>query len=68
MNLGTLAFLALGIAMLFMGYPVLREFYFNREGRKGGYGLGGSNGTGQVPDLQNLVSCFHTLWTSCNYP
>ena len=56
MNIGTLIFLALGISMLFMGYPILMELYFTKEGNKGGFGLGGVNGTGQVPDMGKLVS------------
>lgn len=53
LNLGTLIVLTLAIFMLFMGYPLLSEFYFRREGTKGGYGLGGSNASGQVPDLSS---------------
>lgn len=53
-NVGTLLILVLAIFMLFMGYPVLSEFYFTREGNKGGFNLGGSNLTGQVPDLSSL--------------
>lgn len=57
MNIGTLVFLALSISMLFMGYPVLSEFYFNsKDGKKGGFGLGGTNGSGQIPDVEKLVS------------
>jgi beta-glucanase (GH16 family) len=51
MNIGTLLFLVLGIAMLFMGYPILTVFVFVKEGNKGGFGLGGSNASGQVPDM-----------------
>lgn len=54
MNVGTLVILILAIMMLFMGYPFLTEFYFKREGKKGGFNIGGTNGTGQVPDFSSL--------------
>ncbi|UZJ56521.1 hypothetical protein CBS101457_005841 [Exobasidium rhododendri] len=54
MNLGTLVLLALSIAMLFMGYPILSEFYFDKEGYKDGFGLGGSNASGQIPDVERM--------------
>lgn len=54
LNVGTLCILITAILMLFMGYPLLTRFYFDQEGKKGGYGLGGTNMTGQVPDLASL--------------
>lgn len=52
LNILTLTLLALGLLMLFLGYPVLikiKDLYDNDT--KGAYGLGGTNGSGQVPAL-----------------
>lgn len=37
--------------MLFGGYPVIYHFLSQSEGNKGGFNLGGTNGTGQVASL-----------------
>lgn len=49
LNVGTLVLLASGLLMLFAGYPILTAFITRSEGLKGGFGLGGSNATGQIP-------------------
>ncbi|SNX83743.1 related to KRE6 - glucan synthase subunit [Melanopsichium pennsylvanicum] len=52
LNILTLTLLALGLLMLFLGYPVLikvKDMYDNDT--KGAYGIGGTNGSGQVPAL-----------------
>lgn len=54
LNIGTLAFLACSLLMLFAGYPILTAFFTHNEGLKGGFGLGGSNATGQIPMLQGM--------------
>ncbi|SAM64999.1 related to KRE6-glucan synthase subunit [Ustilago bromivora] len=56
LNVLTLTFLALSLLMLFLGYPVLikvKNMYDNDT--KGAFGLGGTNGSGQVPAL-DIVS------------
>lgn len=58
LNILTLASLALGLIMLFLGYPVLikiKDIYDHDN--KGAFGLGGTNGSGQVPalDIASLI-------------
>ena len=58
LNVLTLTLLALGLLMLFLGYPVLikiKNMYDNDT--KGAFGLGGTNGSGQVPalDIASLI-------------
>ncbi|CAO1624340.1 unnamed protein product [Jaminaea pallidilutea] len=57
-NVATLILLALGILMLFAGYPIIANLdkLFNKSSTNGGYNLGGSNGSGQVPQFQSLAS------------
>lgn len=55
LNLGTLFVLISGVLLMFVGYPMFFEFFIKRkDGKKGGFGLGGTNLTGQVPDLSTL--------------
>ncbi len=56
MNIGGLTILVLGIIMLFAGYPILRWFLKTHTGKLGGFNLGGTNGTGQVPLIPGLFS------------
>ncbi|PWN50381.1 concanavalin A-like lectin/glucanase [Violaceomyces palustris] len=49
-NVATLVALALSLLMLFLGYPVLSHFD-KAYTTNGGFNLGGTNGSGQVPDL-----------------
>ncbi|CAD6934693.1 unnamed protein product [Tilletia controversa] len=52
MNICTLGFLACALLGLFAGYPVAQHFVSEANKQKlGGLNLGGTNGTGQVPDL-----------------
>jgi hypothetical protein len=56
LNVLTLSILALGLFMLFLGYPILmnvRGMYDHST--KGSFGLGGTNGSSQVPEL-DIVS------------
>ncbi|KAN0059702.1 hypothetical protein ACQY0O_008274 [Thecaphora frezii] len=50
-NLLTLLLLALGLLGLFAGYPIITYVERVTVSRKGGYGLGGTNASGQVPLL-----------------
>jgi beta-glucanase (GH16 family) len=47
----TLLILICGLLMLFAGYPVLSHFLKKSESSDGSYGLGGTNGTGQIPKV-----------------
>ncbi|PWZ01719.1 concanavalin A-like lectin/glucanase [Testicularia cyperi] len=52
LNILTLLSLALALLMLFLGYPVLvKVLDMYDSSTKGAYGIGGTNGTGQVPAL-----------------
>ncbi|PWN48796.1 hypothetical protein IE53DRAFT_370302 [Violaceomyces palustris] len=52
LNLITLLLLALGLLALFAGYPIYSHFYeLSKKVDTGAFNLGGTNGTGQVPDL-----------------
>jgi beta-glucan synthesis-associated protein KRE6 len=54
LNILTLLILVLGLLMLFAGYPIVYHFVTEKEGNKGAYGLGGTNGTGQVASLSSV--------------
>ncbi|PWN32148.1 concanavalin A-like lectin/glucanase [Meira miltonrushii] len=56
MNIGTLVTVASSLLMLFAGYPILVFVIGHGEGNKGGYNLGGTNATGQVPFLVDMPS------------
>ncbi|KAE8214156.1 hypothetical protein CF327_g2402 [Tilletia walkeri] len=52
LNILTLSFLALGLLGLFAGYPIAQHFTEVASKKDtGSYNLGGTNGSGQVPDL-----------------
>ncbi|SJX63299.1 related to KRE6-glucan synthase subunit [Sporisorium reilianum f. sp. reilianum] len=57
-NVGVLLLLSLALLMLFAGYPILYHFFVMNHDKKAPsfYGLGGTNGSGQVPLLTNLFS------------
>ncbi|CAO1624950.1 unnamed protein product [Sympodiomycopsis kandeliae] len=55
-NIGTLVIIALGLLMLFMGYPLLYHFAQTPDSKKGGFNLGGTNGSGQIPNLHMRTS------------
>ncbi|KJA23118.1 glycoside hydrolase family 16 protein [Hypholoma sublateritium FD-334 SS-4] len=50
-NLGCLLILALGIFALFACLPIYTHFTQTTQTNQGGFNLGGTNGTGQIPDL-----------------
>ncbi|PSS37591.1 hypothetical protein PHLCEN_2v607 [Hermanssonia centrifuga] len=50
-NLGCLVILFSGMAMLFAGYPILSHFLKKPQTTSGGFNLGGTNATGQVPSM-----------------
>ncbi|KAJ9476368.1 putative Beta-glucan synthesis-associated protein KRE6 (putative) [Pseudozyma hubeiensis] len=49
-NVLTLLFLVVGLVALFAGYPIISHFEKKVEA-KSGFNIGGTNGSGQVPDL-----------------
>lgn len=55
LNVGVLVVLASGILCLFAGYPIISYFTKGGDTTKGGYNLGGTNGTGQVGQLPNMI-------------
>lgn len=56
MNVGFLFVLSVGLLLLFAGYPVLTYFRTSDEGNKGGFNMGGTNASGQVPFIPAMVS------------
>lgn len=50
-NISVLLLLALILVSLFLGYPVLSYLFTEVIGHHGGFGLGGTNATGQIPDF-----------------
>ncbi|CAD7059734.1 unnamed protein product, partial [Tilletia caries] len=50
-NIAALAFVIAGILALFAGYPLIAHFQREAYQTAGASNLGGTNGTGQVPDL-----------------
>lgn len=50
-NLGCLSILATGCLALFAGYPIITHFTEHKQTNQGGFNLGGTNATGQVPAL-----------------
>ncbi|KAJ8690649.1 hypothetical protein PTI98_012059 [Pleurotus ostreatus] len=50
-NLGCLLILALGMLMLFGGYPILSHLLVPSQTTQGGFNLGGINASGQIPEM-----------------
>ncbi|GJE87636.1 glycoside hydrolase family 16 protein [Phanerochaete sordida] len=50
-NLGCLFILFGGMGMLFAGYPLISHFTKKEQATLGGFNLGGTNATGQVPKM-----------------
>jgi beta-glucanase (GH16 family) len=50
-NLGCLFIICAGCLMLFAGYPILSHFMTHPLTTQGGFNLGGTNATGQVPKM-----------------
>lgn len=53
-NLGCIFVLVVGIITLFAGYPLISHFTSRTQSTSGGFNLGGTNATGQVPDMPNM--------------
>ncbi|KIY70163.1 glycoside hydrolase family 16 protein [Cylindrobasidium torrendii FP15055 ss-10] len=53
-NLGCLLVLAMGMMTLFAGYPIISHFTSSDQTTQGGFNLGGTNASGQVPDIGNF--------------
>lgn len=56
LNIGVLAILAIGLVMLFGGYPIISYSQRHHEGTKGGFNLGGVNASGQMAYFPGLRS------------
>ena len=54
LNMGMLFILFLALLMLFMGYPVLLALT-SKQSQAVGFGPGGINATGQIPDISTLI-------------
>ncbi|KDN44552.1 glycoside hydrolase family 16 protein [Tilletiaria anomala UBC 951] len=54
LNIGSVSILSLGLLMLFAGYPVLSHYFGRQYSNQGGFGLGGTNGSGQVSSVPNV--------------
>lgn len=54
LNVLTLFILVAALLMLFAGYPVLYHYLSTSESMKGGFNIGGTNGTGQVASLKAI--------------
>ncbi|KAL4266529.1 SKN1/KRE6 family protein [Pleurotus pulmonarius] len=50
-NLGCLLLLISAILMLFAGYPILSHVLIPTQSTQGGFGLGGINASGQIPEM-----------------
>ncbi|KAI0737554.1 beta-glucan synthesis-associated protein [Daedaleopsis nitida] len=50
-NLGTIAFIFAGMVALFGGYPIITFFTTHKLSFLGGFNIGGTNETGQIPDI-----------------
>lgn len=53
-NVAALIVVVCGLLALFAGYPIIAHFTGHKETNMGGFNLGGTNGSGQVPDLTNF--------------
>lgn len=52
LNVLTLMILVIGLVALFAGYPIISHFEkLDAASKKTGFNIGGTNGSGQVPDL-----------------
>lgn len=56
LNIGVLAIIAIGLVMLFGGYPIISYFQRRHEGTKGGYNIGGVNASGQIASIPGFRS------------
>ncbi|KAF9068692.1 beta-glucan synthesis-associated [Rhodocollybia butyracea] len=53
-NVGCLFILMAALLGLFVGFPVVKYFTTSTLSTQGGFNLGGTNGSGQVPDIGNF--------------
>ncbi|KAH8104849.1 glycoside hydrolase family 16 protein [Cristinia sonorae] len=53
-NVSVLVLLVAGLLTLFAGYPIIVYYRDKARSQHIGFNLGGTNGTGQVPDLPNM--------------
>ncbi|PAV20766.1 glycoside hydrolase family 16 [Pyrrhoderma noxium] len=53
-NVGCLAILIIGLLGLFAGYPIISHFTKNSLSTLSGYNIGGTNASGQIPDIGNF--------------
>lgn len=59
-NVFVLAILIAGLLALFAGYPIISHFAKRVETTQGAFGLGGTNGTGQVPIVNSGLKLVDT--------
>lgn len=60
LNVAALTILVLGLLTLFAGYPIISHYTKEEVGNKGGFNIGGSNGSGQVPEIPGLAMLVDT--------
>lgn len=53
LDLTTLSIVIVGVILLFLGYPLI-EFGHLASGKKNGFNIGGTNASGQVPNLATM--------------
>ncbi|PWN49194.1 beta-glucan synthesis-associated [Violaceomyces palustris] len=56
LNVSVLLLISVCCICLFAGYPIITHFVTIPASKKGGFGLGGTNGSGQVPFLPYIAS------------
>lgn len=54
-NVGCLALITLILVVLFMGYPIITEYTEKHQTNNGAFNLGGTNATGQVPQMRGPI-------------
>ncbi|KAI3480525.1 hypothetical protein L1887_57373 [Cichorium endivia] len=54
LDLTTMSLVIAGIVTLFLGYPLIRFAGKPKADTKGGFNLGGTNATGQVPNMRDM--------------
>ncbi|KAK9899858.1 glycoside hydrolase family 16 protein [Cystobasidium minutum MCA 4210] len=54
LNVVALVTIMLALIGLFAAYPIIQEIYSRRLSYMGGFGLGGTNSSGQVPRIPNM--------------
>ncbi|KAH8113341.1 beta-glucan synthesis-associated [Phellopilus nigrolimitatus] len=53
-NVGCLSVLIVGLIALFAGYPIIAHFTANKLSTLGGFNIGGTNASGQIPSIGNF--------------